>query len=670
MKRLFIFLLFLIILFGTLNAKVKASETGIPYQTYTLGEYQFYTPTKTAYIPVGYFGNELGLNGPEDIFYFRSKFYLADAGNKRVLELNHDGELLREFASSEFQKPTGVFVNEEYLFVADKDAQKVFRIDLDTEEIVQRIEKPTSPIFGKNNSFVPIKVAVGSNDNIYIVGEGSTSGIMQMNYAGEFVGYLGINTVEVSLRKKLYNLFVKDSNLASSRPSSPTNVALGTKGSILTTNNYVKERFKRLNISGVNTLREDAFYPDVDLADIWMNDESFIYMVANSGEVYEYDSEGNLIFFFTTKDFTLKQTLGLTSQPTGIVTDSEGNLYILDKIYNNVQIYQRTVFVDLVHEAVSLYNNGRYIESKPLWEEILRQNSSFALAHSALGAALTKEGKFEEALSEFYDAKDYQGYSNAYWEIRNVAIQKYLTLWFLIFVCAIIAYKVLKKVYRRLPVSEKIGAGIANLKKRTLVSEVSLAFKMIRHPLDVVYHVKRKKEGSYLSGFLILFLYLLVNLFQAYGSSFLFRNPFLGNVLFDFFTLLVIFFLYVFSNYLVSTFFDGEGSFKTIFIVSCYAMIPAIVLTVPLTLLTYVLTYNEAFLIDLFNFVITGWTLILMIVSIKEVHNYNLRETVFSIFLIIFGILIIILLGLLIYSFIGQLFDFIMSIIREVIYRV
>jgi hypothetical protein len=128
--------------------------------------------------------------------------------------------------------------------------------------------------------------------------------------------------------------------------------------------------------------------------------------------------------------------------------------------------------------------------------------------------------------------------------------------------------------------------------------------------------------------------------------------------------------LYVFVNYLVSTFFDGEGSFKTIFIVSCYAMLPAIVLTVPMTLLSYVLTYNEAFVIDLFNFVISNWTIILLIISIKEVHNYTGWETVFSILLIIFGIIILIILGLLIYSFIGQLFDFIISIIKEVIYRV
>lgn len=669
MKRFIAFFLIIFLILFSAQAKVKA-EGGIPYTTFTLGEYGMLTWTKTAYIPVGFFGNEFGLNAPEDLFYIQDRFYIADSGNKRVLVVDRDGQIIREILNPEFQKPTGVFATSEHLFVADKEARTVFRIDLETEEIVQRIVRPTSPIFGASNSFVPIKVAVGSNDNIYIVGEGSTSGIIQMNYAGEFVGYLGINTVEVSLRKKLYNWFVKNGNLASSRPSSPTNVALGTKGSILTTNNYVRERFKRLNISGVNTLGADTYYPQVDLADIWMNEEGFIYMVANSGEVYEYDSEGNLLFHFNTKDHALKQTLGLTSQPSGIVTDSEGNIYILDKIYNNVQIYQRTVFVDLVHEAVTAYNNGLYLESKPLWEEILRQNSSFALAHSALGSALLKEGKYEEALNEFYDAKDYKGYSNAFWEIRNHAIQNQLSAWVLIFIGALVAYKIFRKVFRLLPVSEKIGNGMKSLKNKPLIHEIILAFKIIRHPLDVVYYVKEKKEGSFKSGSIVLFLFLVVYLFNAYFSGFLFRDPFFGNAFSNFVMLLAIFLLFVFSNYLVSTFFDGEGTFKTVFIISCYALVPAIVLMVPMTFLSHFLTANEFFLMDLLRFVVTVWTFVLLIISVKEVHNYTFKETVLSILLILFGIVIIIILGLLIYSFIGQLLDFFVSIIKEVIYRV
>ncbi len=672
MKKIYIFFLSILV-FSTLafSSDVKASSfasSGVPYQTYTLGEYGRVIPTQTAYLPVGVYGSELSLNNPQDIYYSNEKFYIADTGNKRILVLNLSGEIIKETKLDEFKTPTGVFVKD-YIYVADKEANAVFKIDYNTDEIVQTITKPTSPIFGQNNNFLPTKVVVGSNDSIYIVGEGSTSGIIQVNYAGEFIGYLGINTVEVSFRKWLYNLFVKEKDLAASQPPSPTNIALGEKGSILTTNVNVKETFKRLNISGINTLYDSTIYPTTQLADIWMNDENYIYMVSSSGEVYEYDANGNFLFLFQTKDVSHKQTLGLTANPSGIVSDSSGNLYILDKNNNNIQIYQRTVFVNLVHEAVTLYNNGHYLESKPIWEEILRQNTSFALAHSALGSALTKEGKHQEALSEFFAAKDYNGYSNAFWEIRNTAIQENLSLWLFIFVLVFFSIFIFVRIFRKVPAYNKYLDFKEKVKTKKTFGEILLSLKIMRKPSDVVYFVKRKEKGSYLSGAIVFFAFLIVYLINIYGSGFLFRNPNTNSIFIEALTISGVFLLYVIMNYLVSTFSDGEGRLKDVFVISAYSLMPFIILTLPMTLLSHILTFNEAPILSFYNNVILVYTAVLLIYSIKEVHNYTFWETVKSIILILFGILITVLMGLLIYSFIGQVYDFIVSIIKEVIYR-
>lgn len=653
----------------TVSASPTLANTGIPYQTYTLGEYGRTVPTQTAYIPSGVYGSNLNLSNPQDLFYYNQQFYLADTNNKRIVVLDYQGELVKIYENSEFNTPMGVFVKEEYLYVADKGAQQVFKINLNTEEIVQRIVKPTSPIFGQKNNFLPTKIVVGSNDSIYIVGEGSTSGIIQMNYAGEFVGYLGINTVSFSFRKLLYNLFVKDSNLAASLPPAPTNISLGEKGSILTTNINVNETFKRLNISGINTLLPSTVYPSAPLADIWMGDYNYIYLVASTGEVYEYDNNGNLLFHFNTKDAAMSQTLGLTSSPTGIVSDHMGNIYILDKVYNNIQVYQKTAFVDILHQALTLYNNGRYLESKSLWEEILRQNSSFALAHSALGAALTKEGKYEEALMQFYDAKDQSGYSNAYWEIRNVAIQNKLSIWVVIIIGVLVIGKILLNWFRGSTIYHNLQKK-KFFEKHKLLNDLKLSFKMLKKPNDVIYYVKRKHQGSYLSAGIVFLSFIIVYLINLYGTGFLFKNPNPNSVFVQLLITCGIFFIYVIINYLVSAFFDGEGRFIDVVIISCYALIPYIVLTLPMTVLSHALTYNESFIYNFYNQIVIGWTIILLIISVKEVHNYTLWESVKSILLIIFGVFVVLLMGLLIYSFLGQLIDFITSIIKEVAYRV
>lgn len=663
-------LVFLVTQFGVVSGAGQLSNYGIPYQTYTLSSSDRLIPTQTAYIPVGVLGADLGLNAPEDIFYLDDLFYIADTGNKRIVVMNLAGDLVDTFEFDEFESPTGIFVKAEYLYVADKVAKAVFQINMDTKTITQTVNKPVSPIYGQQNDFVPSKVAVDSSDSIYIIGEGSTSGVIQVNYAGEFVGYLGINTVALSLRKILYNFFVQDSELASSTPPSPTNLALGAKGSILTTNANVRETFKRLNISGINTLFDTTVYPSVGLSDIWMNNENYIYLVADTGEVYEYDSNGNMLFYFNTNDTTLTQTLGLTSQAKGIGTDSIGNLYILDKGYNSVQVYQRTVFVDLVHEAVTMYNDGKYVESKPIWEEIIRQNSSFALAHSALGSALAKEGDYTNALSEFYDAKDYKGYSDTFWEIRNVAIQDNLGTWVISLVGIYIAIKVLASVFRKSSIYDTYLEKKKKVLNQKLVSEVVYSINVIKRPNDMFFGIKRYNSASYLSGFIVFFLFIVVYLINVYATGFLFRETNLNNIIIQLSMVIGIFFLYVVVNYLVSTLNDGEGRFKDVLISTSYVLVPFILFTLPMTFLSNFLTYNESFIFSFYHQIILGWTIILIVLSIKSVHNYTFWETVKNIMIIIFGMFILVLIGLLIYSFLGQLIEFILSIIKEVIYRV
>ena len=287
--------LFCILGFAPKTTVSAASNTnGVPYTTYTKSVHGL-TPTQTAYIPVGVICDSAAtalLSKASDIFCYNDSLYIADTGNKRIIQTDIKGNIIREYKHAEFVSPTGVFVTEESVYVADKGAKTVFKLghelsglELNTAVIELKVVKPVnSQIFGKQD-FVPTKVAVKSNRNIYVIGEGSTNGIIEFNYDGEFLGYLGINSVEQSWKSILYDILnIKIDG--KSKPSAPTNVALGLKGSILSTNVNVAETFKRLNITGLNTLQATTQYPTVTLADIIMNDEGYIYMVGEQGEVY------------------------------------------------------------------------------------------------------------------------------------------------------------------------------------------------------------------------------------------------------------------------------------------------------------------------------------------------------------------------------------------------
>ncbi|WDU82874.1 tetratricopeptide repeat protein [Caloramator sp. Dgby_cultured_2] len=46
-----------------------------------------------------------------------------------------------------------------------------------------------------------------------------------------------------------------------------------------------------------------------------------------------------------------------------------------------------------------LYKEGLYLESKPIWEEVLDMNSSFILSYKALAKAYFKMGDYKKPLN-------------------------------------------------------------------------------------------------------------------------------------------------------------------------------------------------------------------------------------------------------------------------------
>jgi len=680
-------LITILLLFTLVKTPVQAvslDSNSVPYTTYTLGTNSRLVKTQTSYVPVGYVdfiyeGEKVNLSGASDVFYFDNELYIANTDAKAIIVSDLKGNVKRYLTKFTYQgeiikfiKPTGIFADQNFIYVADKENGAVYKIN-NEDECVLKVGKPNSAIYGTDTPYAPTKVAVQSSGSMYIVSEGTTTGVIETNYAGEFVGFLGINTVSVSLQTTIYRLFYGKENTAKQTGSTPLNLALGEKSSILTVNsNSNKETIKRLNIDGQNTFGEDTYYPTVNLADITMSENNYIYSVSEEGDIFEYDRNGNLLFTFNVKKRS-GQVLGLLSAPKGIVVDNNENIYVLDGSGNDtgvLSIYQKTVFVTLVHRAMSLYNEGKYTESKPVFEEIIRQNSSFAKAHSALGMALYKEGNFKEALSEFKLAKDYSGYSSSFWEIRNIWIQNNSTFIFLVILGLIVLTASLQILKKHTAVLKKVEGRINVLAKKKTISECVYSFHMLKHPIDSMYGIKRGKKASFLSATIMFILFIIVYVLNIYLSGFLFKNKSSREgALMNIIILTAIILLYIVATFLISSINDGEGKFKDIYISTIYSFTPYTVMILPLTLLTHVLTYNEKIIYTIYMFIVIGWCAVNIIISISEINNYGFWDTVKCIVLTLFTMAIAALFLFLIYTFITQLLSFLSSIIKEVIYR-
>ena len=101
-----------------------------------------------------------------------------------------------------------------------------------------------------------------------------------------------------------------------------------------------------------------------------------------------------------------------------------------------------------------------------------------------------------------------------------------------------------------------------------------------------------------------------------------------------------------------------------------YALGPYLIIKIAIVLLSNVITFNEIFLVQFSNFCLYSWIGVLLFLAIKEVNDYSVKETAKVIFLTIFFALIVVLLIFVLYVLTTQVYDFIESIIREVVYRI
>ncbi len=82
-----------------------------------------------------------------------------------------------------------------------------------------------------------------------------------------------------------------------------------------------------------------------------------------------------------------------------------------------------TAITNMTHEAISLYEKGKYIESMSYWQEILKLSGRSRIAHNGLGKAYFQSQDYEKAAEHFKIANNKIDYSEAYWEIRNLWLQ-------------------------------------------------------------------------------------------------------------------------------------------------------------------------------------------------------------------------------------------------------
>lgn len=653
-----------------------AVSAAVPYKTYTIDGYGYVTETQTAYMPESSIVKigEHSLVNPKDMkITDDGRMYIADAGAGVIYEADMEGNLISVIGEGVLSEPYGVYVTEENTVYAADHSGKVVVFD-EEGNVTAEYLKPEHPLYG-NGDFKPVKIAVNDGGDMYIVCEGNGNGLVQLTptEGGTFLGYFGTNYVSVSPLRMVQEAIFTEAQLAkmvSNLPSTPVNVAIDEQGLIYTVTPGEKNTsLKKLNIAGANLIEPDAY--DGKETSVAVGNHNNVYVASSDGYIYEYNTEGDLLFVFGGRDDG-RFRIGLSKKVEAIDVDAQDNLYILDSDSKQIQIFRATEFTNLLHSALNLYENGRYEESKEPLEKVLEMNSLFDYANEAMSRSYLQEEDYENALEYARVSKAFSVYSDAFWEVRNSwlrqnmipAVGVLLLLW--IFV------KLLKYLQAKKGIFNPLIKATEGIRNSGVWERFVYMFYYMKHPVDGAYGLRYEGKSSYLNANIMLALTVIIYLANKYICGFLLRTVREGRytIFTDVLSAVGVFVVLTACNYLMCTINDGESTFKRLYCGLAFSLTPYVLIQPLCIVLSNVITYNEVFLIQFAEIFIAAWVIVLIFMTIKEVNNYTVKETVKIIFFTLFAVLILSLLAFILFMLCRQVIDFVSSVFGEVVYRI
>ncbi len=687
-----------------------------PYTTYTYSIDGYPLISPDAYVPDTVYDSKNILNGtrgitiddPKDLFVDdNDNVYLVLGKSNQVIVMNQYFKV--KFIISEFENdhgvpdslagPSGVFVTDEHIYVADTDNKRIVKFDLNGK-FVKTIGEPAADVFPEGSIYRPVALAVDDYDRIYVVSATTYMGIIRLNEDAEFQGFIGAPAVTVSPLELFWRSFMTEEQLAQTKSYVPTefnNISLDGRGFVFVTTSSIDASsqqaaiedkdgkyapVKLLNNKGSDIMKRNGFfgpggevkieqsYGAVDenitgpsrIIDVAAGPEGTWSIVDEKrSKIYTYTEDGTLLHIFGDRG----TQLGNIANIEAIDYMSNGDILVLDKTSLNITKFRRTEYGDLLIEAIKNTNNREYDKTKEYGEKMLQRNNNLDMAYILIGQSLYRTADYEESLEYLSAAYDTTNYSNSFKEIRKEWISKYFAIIPIVIVAAIILvvlfFKYAGKVNRRTAL--KVG-------KRTFKEEILYAFHVIFHPFDGFWDLKHEKRGSVRGGLFWVAIVIFTFFYQSIGTGYIF-NPRgdTSTIFVQIISVLVPLFLWVTANWCLTTLFEGEGSFKDVFIATSYSLAPLPLLIVPSVIYSNFAIESEGMIITLLSTFAFVWAGLLIFFASQVTHDYTSSKNLLTTVGTIVGMVIIIFVVLLFSTLLTKIFSFIVGIVDEISFR-
>ena len=697
------------------SCMVLPASASSAYQTYTysIDGYALYSPdayTAEKNVDAAYMGLDLNLDNPGDMICDdQQNVYIADTANNRIVVLDRYYKL--KFIINTFRNgqgvmdsltlPQGVFVSDNYIWVCDTGANRIVVFNRDGS-FSRVIEEPESPLFDDNSVYKPVAIAVDKYERLYVVSSTTYQGIIVMTSDGAFTGFIGAQAVTISAWEILWRRFQTDEQRENSEQYVATeynNIALNGDFIYVTTSTIdegsvaasIKGKdktgkyapVKLLNQAGTEIMRRNGFYPpsgEIDystrstdaskniptgvsrLIDVASGPEQTWSVIDEKrSRIYTYDFDGNLLFAFGDQGANL---LGNISSIEAICYQGD-TMLILDKDKKSITVFERTEYGDVLLDAIAAENRQDYSTAINLWTDVLKRNSNFDAAYIGIGQAMYRNGEFEESLEYFEAAYDTLNWSTSYKDIRKEFMSDYflfLLIGILVLIIALLLVaKYINKVNKRIKKADQ---------RRTYWEELLYSFYVMLHPFDGFWDLKHERRGSLRGAMTINLIVILTFFYQAIGQGYL-MNPYntYSTIWTQAISVLVPLFLFVTANWCLTTLFEGEGSFKDIYIACSYSMMPIPLLVIPATIYSNFAISTEIEILTLVTTIAFLWMGVLIFFGTQVTHDYSIFKNFVTILGTVLGMVFIIFIAILFSTLVGKLISLGTNIVTELQYR-
>lgn len=203
------------------------------------------------------------------------------------------------------------------------------------------------------------------------------------------------------------------------------------------------------------------------------------------------------------------------------------------------------------------------------------------------------------------------------------------------------------------------------------VASVKYLFYVLFHPFDGFWDLVHEKRGSLAAAHTFLVLFLVTRVVKLLFTNFQFINAPLQyiNIFEQCGSLLLPFLILCIANWGMTTLFDGKGRFQDIYMAMCYALMPYVLIQLPLVAVSNMITFEEEAFYTVLMSVSIIWCLLLVFVGLMEVHDYGPGKTLIFLVVTVVGALIIIFLLLVFFSLLSDAIGYFVSMYREISFR-